>query len=54
MRNKDGLAILSDSDTGLWGFHLDGFDSWDGNDWGMPSISAAQDRDHGPEYQATH
>jgi hypothetical protein len=22
--------------------------SWNGNDWGMPNISAAQDWDHGP------
>lgn len=48
IRNSDGLIIISDSNTGFWAFHLDGFHGWNGPDWGMPNISAAQDWDHGP------
>lgn len=54
VRNRDGLIVLSDSNSGLWVFRMDGFASWDGNDWGMPNISSVQDWDHGPAYQATH
>ncbi len=49
IRNYDGLIILSDANTGVWFFHLDGFDGWNGHDWGMPNISSAQDFDHGPD-----
>ena len=28
---------------------IDGFNSWNGNDYGMPNISSVQDYDHGPE-----
>jgi len=48
IRNSDGLIIISDSNTGFWAFRMDGFNGWNGNDWGMPNISAAQDWDHGP------
>jgi hypothetical protein len=48
IRNSDGLLIISDSNTGFWAFRMDGFNGWNGNDWGMPNISAAQDWDHGP------
>ena len=48
IRNSDGLIIISDSNTGFWAFRLDGFNGWNGVDWGMPNISAAQDWDHGP------
>jgi hypothetical protein len=59
IRNSDGLLIISDSNTGFWAFRMDGFNGWNGNDWGMPNISAAQDWDHGPPgagpvHTATH
>jgi hypothetical protein len=28
---------------------MEGFDGWNGHDWGMPNISSAQDWDKGPE-----
>lgn len=54
VRNADGLVVLSDSNTGLYVFRVDGFSGWNGNAWGMPNISSVQDWDHGPAYQATH
>jgi hypothetical protein len=48
VRNADGLIMITDSNTGAWFFKLDGFNSWNGEDWGMPNISSAQDWDHGP------
>ncbi len=44
-----GLIVLSDMRGGLWLFHLDGFDSWNGHDYGQPNISSVQDWDRGPE-----
>lgn len=49
VRNADGLIVTADMYTGLWILKMDGFDGWDGNDWGMPNISSAQDWDNGPE-----
>ena len=49
VRNRDGLIMISDSDTGAWFFKMDGFNGWNGHDWGMPNISSVQDYDHGPE-----
>ncbi len=49
IRNYDGLIVLSDMRSGLWLFHLDGFNSWNGHDYGMPNISSVQDWDNGPE-----
>ncbi len=49
IRNRDGLIMISDSNTGVWFFHMDGFNGWNGHDWGMPNISSVQDYDHGPE-----
>ena len=49
IRNEDGLIIVSDYTTGFWAFRLDGFQAWNGNDWGMPNISTVQDWDNGPE-----
>jgi hypothetical protein len=40
--------MITDSNTGAWFFKLDGFSGWNGEDWGMPNISSAQDWDHGP------
>jgi hypothetical protein len=49
VRNADGLIVISDLSTGFWAFKMEGFDGWNGHDWGMPNISSAQDWDKGPE-----
>ena len=49
IRNADGLIVISDMRTGTWGFRLDGFDGWNGKQWGVPNISSAQDWDNGPD-----
>jgi hypothetical protein len=49
VRNADGLIVISDSRFGFWAFKMDGFDGWNGHQWGMPNISSAQDWDNGPE-----
>jgi hypothetical protein len=49
VRNADGLIVISDMTTGFWAFKMEGFDGWNGHDWGMPNISSAQDWDNGPE-----
>lgn len=49
VRNADGLIVISDITTGFWALHMDGFDGWNGHDWGMPNISTAQDWENGPE-----
>ena len=49
VRNSDGLIVISDITTGFWALHMEGFDGWNGHDWGMPNVSTAQDWDHGPE-----
>jgi hypothetical protein len=53
VRNRDGLIMISDGDTGVWFFKMDGFEGWNGHDWGMPNISSVQDYDHGPEGATT-
>lgn len=49
VRNRDGLIVISDMRSGLWLFHLKGFDGWNGHTYGMPNISSVQDYVHGPE-----
>ena len=56
VRNDDGLIVVSDMTTGFWTFRLDGFQGWNGEDWGVPDISSAQqwdrptsDDDGGPQ-----
>jgi hypothetical protein len=49
VRNADGLIVASDLQTGFWAFHMEGFDGWNGHDWGMPNLSSAQDWDNGPD-----
>ena len=45
VRNEDGLIVISDMSTGFWTFSMDGFQGWNGEDWGYPNISSAQDWD---------
>jgi hypothetical protein len=52
VRNSDGLIVVSDMVTGLWVFRMDGFEGWNGNDWGMPNLSSVQDWENGPLAQA--
>ena len=49
VRNADGLIVVSDFDSGLWALKMDGFDGWNGHQWGMPNVSSAQDWDNGPD-----
>ena len=49
VRNADGLVVVSDMYTGFWAFKMEGFDGWNGHQWGMPNISSVQDWDNGPE-----
>ena len=42
VRNEDGLILISDFSTGLWTFRMDGFQGWNGEQWGMPDISSVQ------------
>ncbi|MEC9015230.1 MAG: hypothetical protein VYD37_01985 [Gemmatimonadota bacterium] len=45
VRNEDGLILISDMSTGFWTFSMDGFQGWNGEQWGYPNISSAQDWD---------
>jgi len=49
VRNADGLIVTGDMTTGFWAFKMDGFDGWNGHQWGMPNNSSAQDWDNGPD-----
>jgi len=42
VRNADGLIVISDMSTGFWAFRMDGFQGWNGENWGVPDISSAQ------------
>ncbi|HXV62756.1 MAG TPA: hypothetical protein VEK15_18805 [Vicinamibacteria bacterium] len=48
IRNADGLIVVSDMTTGFWAFRMEGFQGWNGADWGMPNISSVQDWERGP------
>ena len=48
VRNADGLIVVSDMSTGFWAFRMEGFQGWNGEDWGMPNISSVQDWEKGP------
>ena len=37
--------VISDMSTGFWTFKMDGFNGWNGEDWGMPNISSVQNWD---------
>jgi len=45
VRNEDGLIVISDMSTGFWTFRMEGFNGWNGEDWGMPNISSVQQWD---------
>ncbi|PIQ60403.1 MAG: hypothetical protein COV99_11565 [Bacteroidetes bacterium CG12_big_fil_rev_8_21_14_0_65_60_17] len=45
VRNADGLIVISDMTTGFWTFRMEGFNGWNGEDWGQPNISSAQQFD---------
>ncbi len=49
VRNADGLIVAADMHSGFWAFKMEGFDGWNGHDWGMPNISTVQDWDNGPD-----
>jgi hypothetical protein len=49
VRNADGLIVVADDYSGFWAFRMDGFDGWNGHDWGMPNASSVQDWDNGPD-----
>ena len=49
VRNADGLIVVADDHSGFWAFKMEGFDGWNGHDWGMPNSSSAQDWDNGPD-----
>ncbi len=53
IRNADGLIVISDMTTGFWTFRMEGFDGWNGEDWGMPNISSVQDWDKASK-EGTH
>ena len=44
-----GMIVVSDMTTGFWAFKMDGFDGWNGHQWGMPNVSSVQDWDNGPD-----
>jgi hypothetical protein len=48
VRNADGLIVVSDMASGFWVFRMEGFEGWNGEDWGMPNISSVQNWDQGP------
>ena len=48
VRNEDGLIAVTDVNTGLWLFRMEGFESWDGRGWGFPNVSSVQDWENGP------
>jgi hypothetical protein len=49
VRNADGLIVVSDMTTGFWAIKMEGFDGWNGHQWGVPNISSVQDWDNGPD-----
>lgn len=52
VRNYDGLIVISDMHSGFWTLKWEGFDGWNGADWGVPNISSVQDWDAGPVKRA--
>jgi len=54
VRNADGLIVISDMTTGFWTFRMDGFNGWNGEDWGVPNISSVQKWDAELPTEGTH
>lgn len=48
VRNADGLIVGSDMQSGFWAFRMDGFEGWNGDNWGVPNVSSVQFWDDGP------
>jgi len=53
VRNEDGLIVVSDLMTGFWAFRMEGFNGWNGEDWGVPDRSSVQRWDEKPK-EGTH
>jgi len=53
VRNSDGLIAVTDVNTGLWFFRMEGFEGWDGRGWGFANVGSVQDWDHGPAASTT-
>jgi hypothetical protein len=49
VRNADGLIVAGDMHSGFWAFKMEGFNGWNGKNWGVPNVSTAQDWDNGPD-----
>ncbi len=49
VRNADGVIVISDRRGGFYAFKMDGFDGWNGHQWGLPNSSSVQDWDNGPD-----
>ena len=54
VRNEDGLIVVSDMSTGIWTFRMEGFDGWNGENWGVPNISSVQKWDEEGPREGTH
>ncbi len=54
VRNEDGLIVVSDMSTGIWTFRMEGFDGWNGENWGVPNISSVQKWDEKGSREGTH
>ncbi|MCB0718189.1 MAG: hypothetical protein KDD65_07070 [Bacteroidetes bacterium] len=48
VRNSDGLIAVSDMTTGFWLFRMEGFNGWNGKEYGVPDVSSVQKWDTGP------
>ena len=46
--NEDGLMGVRGMSTGFWTIRMDGFNGWNGDDWGVPNSSSAQEWEDGP------
>lgn len=49
VRNRDGLIVVGDLETGIWFIDAEGFDGWEGHGWGVPHMSSVQDWTNGPD-----
>ncbi len=49
VRNSDGLIVVADAESGLWVLKLDELQGWNGNGYGQPNASSAQDWVTGPD-----